>query len=71
MGIMRITQDFLTSETWHVLSDHTCKIKLHCKLLKEGTSLKIYHRSFSMFNAIFFKEKVCLTLPLFQFTREA
>lgn len=54
MGIMRITQDFLTSETWHVLSDHTCKIKLHCKLLKEGTSLKIYHRSFSMFNAIFF-----------------
>lgn len=61
---MRITQDFLTSETWHVLSDHTCKIKLHCKLLKEGTSLKIYHRSFSMFNAIFFKKKSVL-LSLF------
>lgn len=65
MGIMRITQDFLTSETWHVLSDHTCKIKLHCKLLKEGTSLKIYHRSFSMFNAIFFLKKNPVILSLF------
>lgn len=62
---MRITQDFLTSETWHVLSDHTCKIKLHCKPLKEGTSLKIYHRSFSMFNAIFLKKKPVLLSRFF------
>lgn len=57
MGIMNITQDFLTSETWYVLSDYTCKIISHCKLLKEGTSLKIYHRFFCMFNSIFFKKK--------------